>query len=172
MSVSEEIINLSESDDLQCAIDEWACFEYSVTNNEERGECFCGRKIKHMYCFCNIHNDNLLILGSGCQEHFKPQIKEYKKLVKSNKKYKLELPDCSGLTYEESLELLKSYLDKHQACVGCKCWIPKNKYRPMCLDCYKENNKQKCEECEIEIPFSKTRKLCKCCWFEKNMINF
>lgn len=80
IKLSKEIVELSVSNKWVEAKTEWDV----IIKTESVGHCICGQKIIHEFTIKNKHNNNRVIVGSTCVDHFEniEMIKQKKKLNK------------------------------------------------------------------------------------------
>ena len=90
MQLMEGIVELSESDNWNDALEEWLLD--SIEISEEPDECLCGKYPIKELCFLRNHiNGNLTLVGNVCVNRFmgiesQPIFHSIKKIQKNNKK--------------------------------------------------------------------------------------
>ncbi len=147
------------------AIEEWELYKISDTN-EISTTCICTQHIYNEYYIRNVHNDNILRVGSECiqkfmNEHTKQQTSALKRQMEymrmgsgkyricaSCHKFKIKSEEpawkntCKKCFKNGSVSTTIIYADGRQ-CAGCKrLTIPSNspKWKTICTDCFKNKD--------------------------------
>ena len=82
-NLESRIPHLSENKSFKEAKKEWTQISSHIDNEEREELCLCGMKIKTVYIFENVVNNNRVAIGSTCIDRFdKELVKKYKQSLK------------------------------------------------------------------------------------------
>jgi len=154
-----ELIECSESDIYDDALDEWEFISKTVLLHEHN-KCICGKKIKILYNIVNSKNDNNLIVGSVCIKKFMKnnhrlytefKMINYNKKAEQERLYRRRCKTCFKL-YE--IFELEQHLWRHN-CI--QCYYNQKTVQVRCFDCgskftsiqryFESPESQLCDEC-------------------------
>jgi len=179
------IISNSIANNYNEAIDEFILiktFKYNEDDEQLVGYCICNQKIKNIYIYQNINNNNLLALGDGCRSDLKNnKFKNfnYNEIEKKNNNIigrtsNIDL-NCNYNNYDDFIFDLDEL--KIDLCNICKTVLPAyNKFKT-CLECYKVKKygptiTKECDTCGNLIQGNNNIVSCKFCYIIKKYFEY
>ena len=180
------IISNSQADTYDEAIDEFILiktFKYNEDDEKLVGYCICNQKIRNIYIYQNIYNNNLLSLGDGCRADLKKnkfstfnyQQYERNNLSNINGRTSNITLDCDYNNYDDFIFDLDEL--KIDLCNICKSVLPAYHKYKTCLECYKvkkygPTTTKNCDTCDTIIQGNNNITCCKFCYVIKKYFDY